>query len=123
MRASRLAGMGHTQSSTATTPDLEQRRSFGSAAADTSLSESLATLRKRKWVLILAAALGIVVGLYRAYTQPKIYDANSIIQVREGASNEYKLTADYDFSGDSQEKLNTEIQILKSESLMIAVGE
>ena len=114
--------MGHTQSSTATTPDLEQRRSFGSAAADTSLSESLATLRKRKWVLILAAALGIVVGLYRAYTQPKIYDANSIIQVREGASNEYKLTADYDFSGDSQEKLNTEIQILKSESLMIAVA-
>jgi capsular exopolysaccharide synthesis family protein len=115
-------GLLHAQVPSATAHDFPPRQSFAQAAADTSLSDSLATLRKRKWVLILAAALGLALGLYRAYTQPKVFDASSTIQVRTGATNQYKLNADVDFSGDSQDKMNTEIQILKSQSLMIDVA-
>jgi succinoglycan biosynthesis transport protein ExoP len=116
-------GLLHAQVPSATAHDFSSRQSFAQAAADTSISDSFATLRKRKWLLILAATLGMALGLYRAYTQPKVFDAASIIQVRAGSTNQYKLNADVDFSGDSQEKMNTEIQILKSESLMIDVAK
>src|ERR1700678_3659087 len=74
-------------------------------ASDTSLSEALATLRKRLWLLILAAVLGLSYGSYKALTQPKLYNASSIIQVQSGASNEYRLQQAFDYSDDSQSRM------------------
>jgi capsular exopolysaccharide synthesis family protein len=91
--------------------------------SDTSLSEALATLRKRKWVLILAVVLGASYGAYKAFTQPKIYIANSTIQVHNGASAEFKLDGATDYGGDSQTKMNTEVAILKSGTLLYAVAK
>ncbi len=54
------------------TPDPQQVVT-GSEVRDTSLSEAVATLRKRQWVLIVAAALGIVFGIYKAFTQPRLF--------------------------------------------------
>ncbi|HEX9199300.1 MAG TPA: polysaccharide biosynthesis tyrosine autokinase [Acidobacteriaceae bacterium] len=99
-----------------------QRPGMGNDASDTSLSEAVATLRKRSWVLILAAVLGLSYGAYKAFTQPKLYVASSTIQVHNGASNAYKLSSDYDYGGDSQTKMGTEVLILKSNTLMYTVA-
>jgi succinoglycan biosynthesis transport protein ExoP len=94
----------------------------GNNVSDTSLSEAVATLRKRLWLLILAAVLGISFGAYKAITQPRLYEASSIIQVQSGASNQYRLEQAYDFSDDSQTKMNTEVMILKSDTLLTSVA-
>jgi capsular exopolysaccharide synthesis family protein len=93
-----------------------------SQVSDTSLSEAVATLRKRRWVLVLAALLGIAYGCYKAFTQPRIFDATGTIQVHNGASNEFKLNADYDYSDDSMTKMNTEVLILKSDFVLTNVA-
>jgi uncharacterized protein involved in exopolysaccharide biosynthesis len=80
-------------------PDLQQAV-VTSEVRDTSLSEAVTTLRKRKWVMVVALILGIVYGLYKAYTQPRLYEASGTIQVHNGASNEYKLDSAYDFTDD-----------------------
>ena len=99
-----------------------QRPGMGSDSSDTSLSEAVATLRKRRWVLILAAILGASYGSYKAFTQPKLYESASIIQVHNGASAAYKLDSVSDYGGDSQTKMNTEVLILKSDTLMYTVA-
>jgi succinoglycan biosynthesis transport protein ExoP len=99
-----------------------QQTVITSEVRDTSLSEAVATLRKRKWILIVAGLLGLIYGAYKAYTQPRLYDAFGTIQVHNGASNEYKLDSAYDFTGDSQTKMNTEVLILGSNSLLTTVA-
>ena len=94
---------------------------FSTTLTDTTLSEALITLRKRRWVLIVAVILGTAYGLYKALTQPVIYEAAGRIQVRSGSSNEYRLTA---VGGDANEssKMMTEIAILQSDTLMLTVA-
>jgi capsular exopolysaccharide synthesis family protein len=115
-------GPQKTQYPPATGAHEPQRPGLGSEAGDTSLSEAVATLRKRSWVLILAVVLGVLYGSYKAFTQPKLYEASSTIQVHNGASNEYKLNADYDFSDDSLTKMNTEVLVLKGDTLLYTVA-
>jgi len=103
-------------------PDPQRLGSMGAEAGDTSLSEAVSTLRKRKWIVILAVVLGVAYGSYKAFTQPKLYLATSIIQVHNGASNAYRVEASYDFSDDSQTKMNSEALILKSETLLYTVA-
>ncbi len=99
-----------------------QQPGMGSEVNDTSLSEAVATLRKRRWVLILALVLGVGYGSYKVYTQPKIYEADGVIQVRNGASNEFKVDTAGDYSDDSETRMNTEVAILQSDSLLTTVA-
>ena len=101
------------------TPETNQS-GFSTTVTDTTLSEALIVLRKRRWVLIIAVLLGLAYGVFKAESQPKLYDAYGRIQVRSGSSNEYRVSAvqGYD-SGDS--KMLTEIEILKSDTLMLTV--
>ena len=98
------------------------RSGVGSDGGDTSLSEAVAILRKRRWILILAAVLGASYGCYKAFTQPKLFEASSLIQVNNGAANAYKVSASSDFGDDSQTKMNTEVLILRSDTLMANVA-
>lgn len=101
---------------------LEQpQHGVGTESGDASLAEAIATLRKRLWIIILAAILGISYGAYKAYTQPKVFVAVSTIQVHNGSANAYKLSGSSD-SDDSQTKMNTESFILKSDTLMDQVA-
>ncbi|HEV2620440.1 MAG TPA: polysaccharide biosynthesis tyrosine autokinase [Acidobacteriaceae bacterium] len=100
-----------------------QRHTAAPGVGDTSLSDALATLRKRLWLLIVAALLGIGYGSYKALTQPKLYDATSIIQVQSGSSAQYRLDQNYDYSDDSQTRMNTERLILKSDTLLTEVAK
>jgi len=115
-------GPQKTQSPPAmSTPD-PQQTAISSEVRDTSLSEAVATLRKRQWVLIVAAALGAAYGTYKAYTQPRIFEASSTIQVQNGSANEFKLDSAYDYSDDSQTKMNTEVLVLESDTLLSKVA-
>ena len=91
------------------------------AAADATLSEALLTLRKRKWVLIVAAILGLAYGIYKVAKEPKVYEAYGRIEVRAGSSNEFRVTAEPGF-GEGQNKMLTEVAILSSDSLMLTVA-
>ncbi len=42
--------------------------------------------------------------------------------MHNGSSNEYKLDAASDYSGDSQTKMNTEVLILESDTLLTTVA-
>ena len=108
-----------------TTPDggapEGHRAAFSTAVADTTLSEALITLRKRRWILVAAVILGLIYGVYKALTQPKVYESYGRIEVRTGSSNEYRVSA-IQGGQDSSNKLLTEVAILNSDSLMLTVA-
>ena len=103
-------------------PDILRPGGSGAETGDTSLSEAVSTLRKRKWIWILAGVLGLAYGAYKAYTQPKVFVATSIIQVHNGASNAYRVEGSFDETDDSQTRMNSEALILKSETLLYTVA-
>jgi succinoglycan biosynthesis transport protein ExoP len=103
------------------TPEKNQP-GFSTTVADTTLSEAIVTLRNRRWVLIVAVLLGLAYGLYKAESQPKLFESYGRIQVRSGSSNEYKVSAIQSVDNDSSSKLLTEIEILKSDSLALKVA-
>src|ERR1700677_2847926 len=95
---------------------------FSSTVTDTTLSEAIITLRKRRWVLVVAVLLGLAYGIYKAESQPQMFDAYGRIQVRSGSSNEYRVSAVPGYSGDSSSKMLSEIEILKSDTLLLKVA-
>jgi succinoglycan biosynthesis transport protein ExoP len=113
-------GSENTQPPLVGVPETNQS-GFSTTVTDTTLSEALIVLRKRRWVLIIAVLLGLAYGVYKAESQPKLYDSYGRIQVRSGSSNEYRVSAVGDYSGDANTRLLTEIEILKSDSLMLRV--
>ena len=113
-------GPQNTQPPLVGVPETNQS-GFSTTVTDTTLSEALIVLRKRRWVLIIAVLLGLAYGVYKAESQPKVYDAYGRIQVRSGSSNEYRVSAIQGPGGDTGSKMLTEIEILKSDSLMLKV--
>jgi polysaccharide biosynthesis transport protein len=100
----------------------EKFQGFGATATDTTLSEALITLRKRRWVLIVAGLLGLVYGIWKAESQPQLFESYGRIQVRSGSSNEYRVSAVAGYGGDTSSKMLTEIEILKSDTLLLQVA-
>ena len=93
------------------------------AAADSTLSESLIVLRKRRWVVIACVVIALAYGFYKSYTQPRIYDASGKIEVRSGASQEFKVDPVQALGGDnSSNKMAAEVVILQSDSLLFTVA-
>ncbi len=86
------------------------------------MSEALITLRKRRWVLVLAAIFGLAYGIYKAVSQPKFYESYARIQVRSGSANEYRVSPGGGYTDDPTTKLLTEVNILQSDSLMLTVA-
>ena len=114
-------GPEQTQSSPAPPAPELQRRPGVSDANETSLSEAVATIRKRLWIPILAALLGVCYGAYKSYTQPKLFTASSTVQVHNGSANAYRLESSY-YDDDSLTKMNTEVSILQSDTLLTTVA-
>ena len=113
-------GSENTQPPLGGVPESSQTK-FSTTVTDTTLSEALIVLRKRRWVLIVAVLVGLAFGIFKAESQPRLYDSYGRIQVRSGSSNEYRVSAVGDYGGDAGSKLLTEIEILKSDSLMLTV--
>jgi succinoglycan biosynthesis transport protein ExoP len=95
---------------------------FQTTVADTTLSEALVVLRKRRWVLVCCVLLGTLYGLYESWTQPRLYTATGSIQVRPGASAQYRVDNAAALGGlDAQTRLPTEVAILLSNSVAVSV--
>ncbi|MGC1872562.1 MAG: polysaccharide biosynthesis tyrosine autokinase [Acidobacteriaceae bacterium] len=87
------------------------------------LAENLLTLRKRKWIVLTCVFIGTVFGVVRAITTPKTYIAGGTIQVRPGASNEYRIGNGSSGPQDLGTRLETEVAILQSDSLLLKVAK
>ena len=96
---------------------------FQVQVADTTLSEATIVLRKRRWVLIFGVLLGGIFGMYRAWTQPQLYTATGEIQVRPGASAQYRVDNASFGVMDPIMRLQTEVAILQSDSLAQSVAQ
>ncbi|MGO4516588.1 GumC family protein [Terriglobus sp. 2YAB30_2] len=101
-------------------PPTTDYRAAASAPTDASLSEAILVLRKRRWVLLIAIAVGLAYGMYRSVSQPRLYIATGRIEVRSGSSNEYRLTTVG--ATDTSSHLNTQSTILTSETLLLTVA-
>ena len=95
---------------------------FSTSVTDTTMSEAIITLRKRRWVLVVAAIFGLAYGIFKAVTQPRFYESYARIQVRTGSSNEYRVGPGGGYNDDPANKLYTEVNILQSDSLMLTVA-
>src|ERR1700692_1375329 len=101
-------GSENTQPPLAGVPETSQNK-FSTTVTDTTLSEALIVLRKRRWILIIAVLVGLAYGIFKAESQPRLYDSYGRIQVRAGSSNEYRVSTVGEYSGDASSKLLSEI--------------
>ena len=95
--------------------------SASSNSADATLSEAWVTIRKRRYFILAATLLGAAYGFYEGITQPRVYLSSGTIEIRSGSSNEYRVGATPS-GGESTSKMPTQVAILKSDSLMLAVA-
>ncbi len=86
------------------------------------LAENLLTLRKRKWIVLSCVFIGTVFGVVRAITTPKTYVTAGTIQVSPGSSNEYRIGEGSTGPQDLGTRLETEVAILQSDSLLLKVA-
>jgi len=93
------------------------------STTDSTLSESIIVLKKHRILLIVVVALSVAYGLYRAYTQPRIFDSSAKIEVRSGSAQEFKVDPVQALGGDNgSNKMAAEVVILQSDSLMLTVA-
>lgn len=100
-----------------------QQPTFVAPSNDTTLSEALITLRKRRMVLIIAVVLGTLFGFYKSVTQIKPYEAYGRLEVNTGASNQFKLSPFSGLGDDPQQKMMSEIAIITSDTLLTTVAK
>ncbi|MGI4826742.1 MAG: GumC family protein, partial [Janthinobacterium lividum] len=87
---------------------------------DTTLSDSILVLRRRKWLIAAIGALGFGYGYYKASTQPRLFEAYGNIEIRSGAASEYRVNAS-PLAEDTYD-IPTQTAILKSDSLLLTVA-
>jgi capsular exopolysaccharide synthesis family protein len=87
---------------------------------DNTLTDSWVTLRKWKYLILGLTLLGFIYGWYQASTQPRLYDAGGMIEIRNGSSNQYKLNATA--PNNEAAGIPAQVVILKSNSLMLRVA-
>lgn len=87
---------------------------------DTTLSDALVTLRKRKWLILAMGIMGACYGWYKGSLQPRLYTSSGTIEIHTGSSNQYRIGTSTGSSG--SDRISTEIAILKSDSLLLSVA-
>jgi capsular exopolysaccharide synthesis family protein len=85
------------------------------------LSEAWVTLRKRKWLILGMTLLGILYGIYKAKSQPRLFSSTGVIEIRSGSANEFKIGTTGTGTGGSSQ-IPTQVAILKSDSLILDVA-
>jgi succinoglycan biosynthesis transport protein ExoP len=93
----------------------------GDSANESALSDAWVTLRKRKWLILVAAMLGVGYGIYKGATQPRLFEAAGTLEIRSGSANEFRLGAST-AGNESISRIPTQVAILKSDTLLLAVA-
>ncbi len=88
--------------------------------ADTTLSDTLLVIRKRKWLILLAGLLGFAYGYYKASQQPRLFIAYGDIEIRSGTASEYRVN-NAPLAEDTYD-IPTQTTILKSDNLLLTVA-
>jgi succinoglycan biosynthesis transport protein ExoP len=98
------------------------RDGSGQATTDTTLSDLLQIVRKRKWIIAAALLLGAIYGLYKGETQPRIYDAYGLIEIRKGSSDQFRVSSTSPLGNDTNTRMPTEVTIIMSDTLLLSVA-
>jgi capsular exopolysaccharide synthesis family protein len=94
----------------------------GNNPADTTLSEALLTVRKRKYLIAIIALLGLIYGFYEGTTQPRLYEAYGTIEIRSGSSNQFRINGGSAGYGSGSSSLPTQVAIIKSDTVLLTVA-
>jgi len=92
-------------------------------ATNATLSDMLLTVRKRKWIIAAALVLGGVYGLYKGSTQPHIFEAYGLIEIRSGSSNQYRVSGGGSLGNETSNRMPTEVTIIQSDTLLTSVAK
>ena len=79
------------------------------------------TIRKRRYLILAATLLGAAYGFYQGIVQPHLYLSSGTIEIRSGSSNEFRVGGATQSNSESS-RLPTQVAILKSDFLMLAVA-
>jgi capsular exopolysaccharide synthesis family protein len=93
----------------------------GNNPSDATLSEALLTVRKRKYLIAGIALVGLIYGFYKGTTQPRVYDAYGTIEIRSGASNQFRINGSTGYNSSSS-TLPTQVSIIKSDTVLLTVA-
>lgn len=93
-----------------TFPDTMQEETFGSIVQ---------FLKKRSWLILCVLALGLAIAVSVNALKAKMYTATAQIEIVTDQSSQFRLESAQGLAagGDDAERLDTEIQILKSRTL------
>ena len=99
----------------------QQDATLGGFADEDPIRPYLQFLKKRAWIIALALVVGWLVGEIENYIQPKLYTAQASIEVAADISSQFRLQPTQELSGESDdaEKLDTEIEVLRSRNLAL----
>lgn len=79
-------------------------------------------LKKRAWLVLTLALVGLGAGIVANLVIPRLYSANAKIEVEEDKSGQFRLEQTVSsVAGVDTTKLDTEIEILQSQSLALEV--
>ena len=88
---------------------------------ENALSDAWVTIRKRLWLVLALSVLGAAYGVYKGQTQPRLYESGGTIEIRSGSANQYRVGSSGQGSEGSS-TLPTQVAILKSDTLLLAVA-
>jgi capsular exopolysaccharide synthesis family protein len=102
-------------------PGMPQEQAIGGFADEDPFGRFVQFLKKRLWVVALALVMGWSIGVAANHFIPKLYTAQADIEVAEDKSSEFRLEPTQELTGDEDtaEKLDTEIEILRSRDLAL----
>jgi polysaccharide biosynthesis transport protein len=111
----------HPDSKPAQADNSMQMDMLPAASPDTdSFTRLVQFLKKRGWLIVVFALAGLAAGIAANLILPKEYTAYANIEVAEDPSAQFRLEQIQDFGGgDTSEKLDTEIEILRSPTLAL----
>ena len=94
----------------------------GTATAEAGLSDALRTLRKRKWIVLLAVVIGFAYGWYKSSTQVRRYEASGVIEIGTGAASAFRGGSGASAVAEVNMSISTEVEILHSNNLLLTVA-
>lgn len=77
-------------------------------------------LFKRKWIILIAAIAGVLIGVFQAETTTPLYEANARVNVDVGRTTNIGIESLIQQSGayvDADELLQTQVQIMRSDTV------